>query len=257
VPRTDYSQVFQNTTAVERYEGVQYAADSQSSAVNRRQRRYIRALVSSSFGGQKPTQHDFACGTGRAVELLRGLVADAHGYDVSAQMIERAKAHGYPAHWHVVDATGPVPKPEPTTEPSIVTIFRLLLNVPDEVRERAIAFAAEALPTPESGLLVVQNHGSTRSLRHLSAGKHANNPWYSELSDARVYEIFAQHGFTLVERKGCAIFPRGWYRPKLTKPIVRRLDTLLCKTRIFDRYAVDVLYVARRSASVATPAAEG
>ena len=49
VPRTDYSQVFQNTTAVENYDGVQYAADSQSSAVNRRQRRYPRRLVSDSF----------------------------------------------------------------------------------------------------------------------------------------------------------------------------------------------------------------
>jgi SAM-dependent methyltransferase len=251
VPRTDYSQVFQNTTAVDRYEGVQYAADSQSSAVNRRQRRYVRSLVASMFPDRKPTQHDFACGTGRAVELLRDLVVDAHGYDVSAQMIDRAQAYGYRAQWHVVAATGPVPDPEPTDGPSIVTIFRLLLNVPDDVRERAIAFAAKALPTPSAGVLIVQNHGSRRSLRHLSARKHANNPWYSELSDANIYEIFDRYGFELVQRKGCAIFPRGWYRPKATKPIVRRLDTALCRLRVFDRWAVDVLYVARRK-----PAAE-
>jgi hypothetical protein len=248
VPRTDYSQVFQNSTAVDRYEDVQYAADSQSSAVNRRQRRYLRTLVGTSFGGQKPTQHDFASGTGRAVGLLRNLVSEAHGYDVSAQMLARAEANGHAAHWHVIEATGPVPTPVPTTGPTIVTIFRLLLNVPDDVRERAIAFAARALPTPESGLLVVQNHGNSRSLRHLRASKHANNPWFSELSDERVREILTSHGFTVIKRKGCAIFPRGWYRPKLTKPIVGRLDTALCKIGIFDRYAVDVLYVARRAA---------
>jgi SAM-dependent methyltransferase len=248
---TEYSQVFQNTRAVEKYEDVQYAPDSHSSAVNHRQQRYLHRLIGASFGRRKPTQHDFACGTGRAIGMLADLVSDAHGYDVSPQMLERAEANGHRAHWHVIDATGRLPSPVRTAGPSVVTIFRLLLNVPDDVRDRAIAFAARALPAPEAGLLVVQNHGSRRSLRHVLARRKADNPWYVELSDAQVYEIFKRHGFSLVARKGCAIFPRGWYRAKLTRPVVRGVDDLLCRTRIFDRYAVDVLYIARRAADPA------
>ena len=167
---------------------------------------------------------------------------------MSPQMIERAKAHGHQAHWHVIDATGPVPKPQPTAGPSIVTIFRLLLNVPDDVRERAIAFAAEALPTRD-----VRPAGGAEPRQHALAAASARPAstrtirGISELSDARVYEIFDQHGFTLVGRKGCAIFPRGWYRAEADASRSSAASTtLLCASRIFDRYAVDVLYVARR-----------
>ena len=249
--RSDYSQIFQDPTAVDKYDDIEYAPDSQASAVNRRQRRYLRYLVAARFGTRAPVQHDFACGTGRAIELLHGIVREAYGYDTSPQMLDRARAKHPDAHWRVITAAGPLPEPETTDPPAIVTVFRLLLNVPDEVRERAIAFAATVLPTGDAGLLIVQNHGSRRSLRHLRARTHANNQWFSELSDGRVYEIFERFGFELVDRKGCAIFPRGWYRPRPTRPIVRKLDDLLCKTRILDRYAVDVLYVARRTATAA------
>jgi SAM-dependent methyltransferase len=244
--RADYTEVFQDAKAVEKYEDVQYAADTHSTAVNARQRRYLRRLVRDAFPRQSPTQHDFACGTGRAVELLHGLVRGAHGYDTSTAMIERARDNGRLADWHVVDADGPVPEPEPTGGPSIVTIFRLLLNVPDGVRDRAVAFAARALPTYTSGLLVVQNHGSARSLRHLGHRRNAANPWFNELTDEQMYELFDRHGFTLVGRRGFALFPKGWYAPRLTRRIVRRLDDLLCALRVFDRYAADVLYIARR-----------
>jgi SAM-dependent methyltransferase len=246
MPRDDYSQVFQNANAVDRYEGVQYAPDSQATAVEARQRRYVRRLVERSFA-QPPAQHDFACGTGRAIGMLDGLVAEAHGYDTSEQMLDRARQYGYRARWHVIPVTGPVPEPEPVHGPAVVTMFRLLLNVPDHVRERAIAFAATALPQPRSGLLIVQNHGSSRSLRHLRARKHAGNPWFSELSDRRVVELLGRHGFEIVARRGFAMFPRGWYRPKATRALVRYLDDLLCGSRVLDRYAVDVLYVARRA----------
>lgn len=251
--RTDYSQVFQNTTAVQKYDDVQYAADSHSTAVNVRQRRYLRRLVRDAFPTQRPTQHDFACGTGRAVELLHGLVRDAHGYDTSAQMLARAAENGHHAHWHQIAESGPVPAPETVPGTSIVTVFRLLLNVPEEVRERSIAFAARALPTYTSGLLVVQNHGNSRSLRHLRARRNAANPWFSELPDDQVLEILERQGFTLVGRRGFAVFPKGWYAPRLTRPIVRAIDDLLCASRIFDRFAVDVLYVARRIHPAASP----
>jgi SAM-dependent methyltransferase len=244
--RADYSEVFQNTAAVEKYDDVQYAPDSHSTAVNARQRRYLRRLVRDAFPLQRPVQHDFACGTGRAVELLHGLVRDAHGYDTSELMIERARNNGRHAHWHVIRPDGPVPAPMPVNGVAIVTVFRLLLNVDDKVRDRAVAFAARALPTYTSGLLVLQNHGSARSLRHLRAGRNADNPWFAELSDATVLDLLDRHGFSLVGRRGFAMFPKGAYEAKLTRPLVRALDNLLCASRVFDKWAVDVLYIARR-----------
>src|SRR5207244_8319498 len=157
--------------------------------VDRRQRTYLRRLVRRQFGADRPTQHDFACGTGRAIRMLRGLVRGAHGYDTSAAMLAQAHAAGLGAELHEVTEHGPLPQPATTDGPSLVTVFRLLLNAPGDVRERAIGFAATILPHHDAGVLVVENHGNRHSLRHFSARRHANDPWFSELSHGDVREV--------------------------------------------------------------------
>ncbi len=244
--RTDYSDIFQDSRAVEKYEHVVYAPNSYSTAVSMRQRKYLRRLVRTSFPDRRPVQHDFACGTGRAVRLLHGMVREAHGYDTSGAMLEKAKAAGLRARWHEVATDGPVPEPVRTEGPAIVTVFRLLLNVPDEVRDRAIGFAARALPTHTSGLLIVENHGSANSLRRLGRRRRSGQAWFAELSHAQVADLLRRHGFTIVERRGFSVLPTGAFRPRLLRPLVRRLDDLLCRFEFLSRYAVDVLYVARR-----------
>src|SRR4051794_36761394 len=136
--RADYGQVFQDVRAVDKYEHEVYAPDSYSTAVSARQRRYLRRLVVRAFPDRRPVQHDFACGTGRGVKLLRGLVREAHGYDPAPAMLDRARMCGAPAQWHEIPADGPQPVPSTVDGPAIVTVFRLLLNVSDEVRERAV-----------------------------------------------------------------------------------------------------------------------
>src|SRR2546430_15843778 len=92
--RTDYGQVFQDTSAVDKYERVVYAPDSYSSAVHARQRRYLRRLVVRAFPDRPPVQHDFACGTGRGAKLLRGTVRVVHGDVTAAATLDRARAYG-------------------------------------------------------------------------------------------------------------------------------------------------------------------
>ena len=168
----EYSHFFRDTAAVDKYERVVYAPDTHASVVSARQRVYLRRLVRCAFTDRRPVQHDFACGTGRAVRMLAGLVRGAHGYDPSPEMLDRARLAGVRAQWHPIEATGPVPEPATVEGPAIVTMFRLLLNVPDYVRHRALAFAARVLPDAGAGLLVLENHGNRASLRHLLAGRH-------------------------------------------------------------------------------------
>jgi hypothetical protein len=242
----DYAGVFQTERAVLKYDEVVYEPGSYGRTVDARQRRYVRRLVARAFPGVPPTQHDFACGSGRAVDMLAGMVGHAHGYDVSPAMLARAAAAGHAATWHLIAPDGELPEPADSPGRAVVTVFRLLLNAPPEARDRAVAFAARVLPHRMAGLLVVQNHGSRRSLRHLSRGRNAGNPWYRELDGAEVEAILARHGFRVLDRRGFALFPQGWYRPAATRWLVRRLDGALCAARLFDRWAVDVLYVAVR-----------
>jgi len=244
--RTDYAQIFQAADAVDKYERVVYARDSYSSAVSARQREYLRRLVRDSFGATRPVQHDFACGTGRAIRLLRGLVREAHGYDVSPAMLARARESGTPARLHRIDANGPLPRPVAAPGPAVVTVFRLLLNVSDDVRDRAIAFAASALPRRDSGLLIVENHGNRASLRHLSSRRHADDPWYAELSHRQVAELLARYGFRIVARRGFAVCPPGSYRRSWLRPVARRIDDLAARFGPAAAVATNVVYVARR-----------
>jgi hypothetical protein len=252
--RADYGQVFQDVRAVDKYEHEVYAPDSYFTAVSARQRRQLRRLVLDAFPDRRPVQHDFACGTGRGVKLLRGLVREAHGYDPAPAMLERARTSGVPARWHEIPADGPLPVPSTVDGPAIVTVFRLLLNAADEVRQRALRFAAQALPDAEAGLLVLENHGNASSLRHLRHRRHVGNPWYAELSHDEVAALLGRNGFTLVGWYGCTMFPQAAYRSRVLRPLVRRLDDLLCRLGWLTPYATDVLYVARRTtARVPTP----
>lgn len=245
--RTDYTEIFRDAANVEKYENIIYAPDSYSSAINRRQRDYLRGLARRAFPYRRPVQHDFACGTGRAIRILHGLVRSAHGYDTSAAMLAKAHEVGAYAQLHQIAAEGAAPVPVPTESPAIVTIFRLLLNVDDTVRDRAVAFAAMALPHYDAGLLVIENHGNERSLRHLRHRRHDTSPWFAELSHEQVTELLDRHGFSIVERRGFTLFTPGWYGKGWLRPIVSLLDDLIAKTGLVNGRAVNVCYVARRT----------
>jgi hypothetical protein len=239
---TDYTKVFQDAEAVEKYESVTYAPDTYASRINERQRAYLRGLVTREFDGRPPVQHDFACGTGRAIRTLHGLVRAAHGYDTSAEMMAKAAEVGSRAEFHQVPADGPVPEPVSAALPAIVTMFRLLLNVDADVRDRALAFAAKVLPTPRSGMLVVENHGNARSVRHLRARRHSGKQWFAELSHQQVGELLGRHGFEIVERRGFSMLTPSLHE----HPLARAADAAARRFPGSDAYAVNVLYAARR-----------
>jgi SAM-dependent methyltransferase len=240
---TDYTKVFQDAEAVEKYETITYAPDSYASRINERQRAYLRGLVAREFGERAPVQHDFACGTGRAIRTLHGLVREAHGYDTSAAMMAKAAEVGSQAHWHRVPMDGPVPAPVDAGFPAVVTMFRLLLNVDDAVRDRALAFAALALPSAGAGVLVVENHGNASSLRHLRARRHSGERWFAELSHEQVESLLDRHGFEVVERRGFSMLTPALH----SSPIARVADAAARRVPGSDGLAVNVLYTARRT----------
>jgi SAM-dependent methyltransferase len=243
--RADYAEIFQRPETVRRYQEVVYAPDTYSSAVSARQRAYLRDLA-RRIPQRRPVQHDFACGTGRAITMLHGAVRAAHGYDTSTAMLDQARACRVPAQLHEIAADGPLPVPATSGGPALVTVLRLLLNAADDVRDRAIGFAAEVLPDPAAGLLVVENHGNRGSLRHLGAARHAGDPWFAELSHVDVEKLLARHRFEIVERRGFALCPPGAYRTGWLRPIARRADAAATRLPVLADACVDVLYVARR-----------
>ena len=242
--QTDYTEVFQNPEAVAKYANETYAAGTFSSTVSSRQEQWLRGFVSESFDSA-PVQHDFACGTGRAIRMLEGVVDSAHGYDTSEAMLAKATDLDTNAQLHLVSASGPLPSV--TDHPAIVTIFRLLLNASDTVRDRAMEFAAGMLPDADSGLLICENHGNRGSLRHLKAvfGNLDTQQWFAELSDTDMVNLLERHGFEIVARQGFTMLTQGFYR---TAPLswLAPVDDFLSRRRWSARVATNVVYIARR-----------
>jgi hypothetical protein len=162
-------------------------------------------------------------------------------------MLAKAREAGVFAHLHEVPETGDLPATANPGTPALVTIFRLLLNVSDDVRDRAVAFAGAVLPHWDSGLLVVENHGNRSSVRHLRHRRKAGDPWFNELSHQQVAALLARHGFTVVAMRGFALCPPGAYGVRWLRPLARQLDGLAWRVPALAAFATNVLYVARRT----------
>lgn len=243
---TDYSEVFRSDDAVRKYADVVYAPGTYASVRDERQRTWLRSFVQETFD-DPPVLHDFACGTGRVIASVRDLVRDAHGYDVSPEMMARGEADGVDAAWHVVPATGPSPMPVPTTGPALVTAFRFFLNTDDEARHRALDFAAAALPDADAGVLLVENHGHSRSLRHFTRPTNRQRPWFNELSTPHVRSLLAEHGFEVLDTVAFTVLPSRAYRLGALSRALRPLDGRLARLPGADRVGVGLVHVARRT----------
>lgn len=240
----DYTGVFRDEDAAEKYENEIYAPGSFSSQVSSRQRQWLRAFIEIAFP-VPPVHHDFACGTGRVLRMLDGMVREAHGYDTSGAMLAKAHELETPAELHVIEESGPLPTSE-SDGPALVTCFRLLLNASPGLRERALEFAAGMLPTAEAGLFVVENHGNASSLRHLRRPRRDNaEEWFAELTHDEVADLLARHGFEVLTMQGFTMLTQGFYRAPVGW-IAPALDNVISRRGFLASRATNVLYVARR-----------
>lgn len=251
--RENYTQIFQDPAAVKKYEERTYAPGSFSSIVSRRQEKWLRGFVNTAFP-LAPVHHDFACGTGRALRMVDDLVVESHGYDTSEAMLAKARQVGTPGSLHLLGETGSLPGPDEVVgplfqeRPAVVTAFRILLNVDSTVRDRVLRFASSMLPSPQSGLLVLENHGNSSSLRHLRStfGRVDTRDWFSEMSHETVRDLLDRHDFKLVAMQGFTMVTQGCYRQAPLSWVSRAVDEVATRSSFLSRWATDVMYVARR-----------
>ncbi|MCH7231440.1 hypothetical protein L0U85_11350 [Glycomyces sp. L485] len=239
----NYTEVFQDPNAVEKYAEDTYAPGTFSSIVSSRQTGWLRGFVPTAFG-VPPVHHDFACGTGRVARMLSGLVEVSHGYDTSEAMLAKGRELGTPGYAHLVGPGGAAPAASPG-RPALVTAFRFVLNVDEALRDQLMEFASAALPDADAGLLLVENHGNAASLRHLrkTFGRLDASTWFQELSHAEMRALFDRHRYELVGVQGFTLFTRGCYRAPVAW-FAKATDGLLASP--MSKRCTDVVYVARR-----------
>jgi SAM-dependent methyltransferase len=250
-----YSNRFQNAADVEAYEGQEYSARSYSSCIWRLQQPVL-ARILKEFRATRPGQSvrllDFACGTGRILSFVEGLVESASGVDISAEMAELARRKCQKAEVRVGDILS---QPELLAPPyDAITSFRFLLNVEHELRVKALRRLREVICTP-GGLLVVNVHGNSRSLRHpaiwwkrrrqkQSVPTTGGPIMLNEMSPVEARTLLADCGFEVVQMLGFGILPPTFYRTPL-RGLALAVDRSFANRRWLANWSVDLMFVCR------------
>jgi SAM-dependent methyltransferase len=244
-----YADRFQQKNAVAAYEAGEYGAASYASAIWRLQRPVLEQVVKDFCASQssRPVRLlDFACGTGRVLSALEPLVDTAEGVDISENMVAVARGKCTKARLLVGDVLADPELLQPCYD--MISCFRFLLNVEPELRGRLLRRLRQALRTP-GGLLLVNVHGNSRSLRHPAivwrrwrGGQ--SDTMLNEMSPAETKRLLVENGFEIVRQLGFGLLPPTLYRTPL-RPVAAALDRSLAGENYWKNLAVDMMFICR------------
>ncbi|MEN3357484.1 MAG: hypothetical protein V7637_1466 [Mycobacteriales bacterium] len=245
--RPGYRDHFQRPEAVVAYQrtytGPDRTGDQQAWD---HQRRWLQAALPPVGDGTGRRALDYACGTGRVLAVLADRYPLAHGWDSSAAMLRVCQAAVPTARLRLVDLADPTAGRPPPGRFDVITVFRLLLNL--EPDRRAVILRALVDRLADGGLLVVENHGNRRSLRHLALPLRRRPAGFAnELTDRQMRALLADAGLDVLARAGFGWLPERLHRSGRTGLLARRVDGLLQAGTRSPVLAIRVLYLARRS----------
>lgn len=245
-----YSSRFQSQADVEAYESKEYGAASYATQVWQWQRPVLERIIRDFQGGRKAPARllDFACGTGRVLACVESLVEAAEGVDLSENMVALARAKCRHARLQVGDILSQPDLLQKTYD--VITAFRFLLNVEPALRRRVLLKLREVAREPD-GLLIINVHGNSRSLRHPAIvwrrWREASQPtgaMLNEMSPVETKTLLAASGFEIVRQFGFGLLPPTLYRTPLRRPAAV-LDRLFAGDNLWRNCSIDLMFVCR------------
>jgi len=235
---------------VEAYETKEYGAGSYASLVWQWQRPVIERIIRDFRRTQKAPVRllDFACGTGRVLASVEALVEAAEGVDVSGNMVALARAKCHRAQLQVGDILS---QPELLQKNyDLVTAFRFLLNVEPALRRRVLCKLREVVREPD-GLLLVNVHGNSRSLRHPALvwrrwreSALPTGALLQEMSPGETKALLQSSGFQIVRQFGFGILPPTLYRTPFRR-WAAALDKRCAGDNCWRNCSIDLMFVCR------------
>ena len=193
------------------------------------QEQILSILESHRAGTTDPVRLlDFACGTGRILQLLEPRVDSSVGVDVSKTMLEVAESHLTRSELMNVDLTREPALSDRKFE--MITAFRFFPNAEPELRDDVMRELATLLAP--GGILILNNHlrcaGTKMRLRRLlhwltgggrrltgggrgltgggRAGRKKNRDLHC-MSDAEVASLASRFGLAIRETQTLAVLP--------------------------------------------------
>lgn len=242
--RADYRDALRTSEQARHYDQVVYRPGAYDEWLWCQEQTYLSDVIDRHFGSACPRLLDFACGSGRILSLLEGRCREPTGVDVSLGMLELARSKLRTSRLVLGDVTA-----DPTLltgSYDLITAFRFFLNAQEELRADALRALQRLLA--DDGLLVLNIHGNSLSLRFLSVftRRLRRRPGTSlnQLSFWAMRRLLAQQGFQVVEVRGYGFLTSGWHG--LLTPAVSLALEPLGRLRPTKYLAVNLLVVCRR-----------
>ena len=212
---------------------------------NHFERPYLERLF-ARLGREYPGRYlDFACGTGRIMEIASPHFVETVGIDVSEPMLDECRRRIPTAQLIQVDV---MTDPPDVGEFQVISLFRFILSAEDHLREGVLKWLRTVI-APD-GVLVVNNHlnrWSITGLRHrwrnIVQGRPGGPP-----TEQHMETLFRRSGFEIVEAYGFGIIPPWRDTPRAPSTPLLRLERLLGASRKLQTYAKDRIYVCRPTA---------
>lgn len=246
VSSTSYRASHQAPGHGRRYDELLFSEGAYDAAVWEIERQVLSDLLARHFPNGIPNALDFACGTGRVSAFMAPFCRHIVGVDISEEMLSEARKKLPKVKFICGDLTQRQDLLADCAPFDCVTAFRFFLNAEPVLRSEALA-AVKSVLKP-GGLLICNNHGNSTSLltptRWLR--RRLGKPLLSStLPFGPFARLLAEHGFELVDTHGICFLPRGLFR-YMPRSCWRAVERFLAKLRIFNRFAIYQIYVARR-----------
>jgi SAM-dependent methyltransferase len=203
---------------------------------------YLEKLF-ARLGNEYPGRYlDFACGTGRILQLGFPHFIDSVGIDVSEVMLAEARRRVGGARLIQADVMA---DPPDLGVFNVISLFRFILSAEHHLREGVLGWLRSVI-APD-GVLVANNHlnrwsiiGTIHRADNVLHGRRGGPP-----GDKDVEALLGRCGFSVFERYGFGVIPPWRTRGFLPSTALLRLERLLVKSKTLQNYAKDRIYLCR------------
>jgi SAM-dependent methyltransferase len=208
----EYRDALRTSEQAHHYDRVLYRPGSYDAWLWRLERRYLSVVFDRHFGAKHPRYLDFACGSGRILAALEGRCHEPTGIDVSSAMLDLARGKVEASRLVHGDLASDASLLTGSYE--LITAFRFFLNAEGELRAQALRALHRLLA--EDGVLILNIHGNTPSIRSLSVlvrrFRHPRETPPRQLSFPAMRRLLADHGFEVVDSRGYGFLTSGCHR---------------------------------------------
>jgi SAM-dependent methyltransferase len=201
---------------------------------------YLERLF-ARLGKERPGRYlDFACGTGRILEVGVPHFDEAVGIDVSEVML--AEARRKVPNARLIHADVMVDPPNVGAF-QVISLFRFILSAEQHLREGVLGWLRTVIAS--EGMLVLNNHLNKWSLLAL---KHRvrnamRGQWGATPADKDMELLLQRCGFRVVERHGIGVLPQWRDRRWFPSATVLHLEELLESSSTLQKYAKERIYL--------------